>query len=299
MLGSGCRMTRLIQTGVSGLLTVGGTMEDTDYALGRTPAEYDRLIEQAELFRPLTERTLRAAGICAGMQVLDVGCGAGDVSFLLSTLVGPQGGVVGVDLDGEVIQIAAQRRVAQGLANIVFRRGDARSIEVEQLFDAAAGRLVLMYTSDPTTTLRLIAERIRPGGVIVFHEWVGRVPCAMTRQALSTLQDLLSRTFQRSGAHLDIGAQLYRRMADAGLKPNPRPFVEIAVDGEGGVRAYRYWESIARSLLPKIVEYGLATEEEVLRIVERELHDELLATSDLTPLSWPMIGQWARTEGGG
>jgi hypothetical protein len=33
-------------------------MDDTDYAFGRTHAEYGRLIEQAELFRPLTEGKL-------------------------------------------------------------------------------------------------------------------------------------------------------------------------------------------------------------------------------------------------
>ena len=55
--------------------------EDTDYALGRSYAEYDRLIEQGELFRPLTERMLRSSGISRGMSVLDVGCGVGDVSF--------------------------------------------------------------------------------------------------------------------------------------------------------------------------------------------------------------------------
>jgi SAM-dependent methyltransferase len=66
-------------------------MDDTDYALGRTNAEYDRLIEQADLLRPLSERLLRAAGIVAGMHVLDVGCGAGDVSFLVSELVGCEG----------------------------------------------------------------------------------------------------------------------------------------------------------------------------------------------------------------
>ena len=48
-------------------------MDDTDYAFGRSRAEYERLIEQAELFRPLTERMLIAAGIERGMCVLDVG----------------------------------------------------------------------------------------------------------------------------------------------------------------------------------------------------------------------------------
>lgn len=269
-------------------------MEDTDYALGRTSAEYDRLIEQAELLRPITERMLRTAGICAGMHVLDVGCGVGDVSFLVSALVGAQGSVVGVDLDQEAIQIAKKRGAEQQLTNVIFRQADARSIEVERLFDAAVGRLVLMYTTDPTAALQLIAERIRPGGIVAFQEWVGRVPSAMNQPVLESLQRLLSTTFERSGARLDIGAELYRRMLDAGLDPEPRPLAEIAVDGAQGDLAYRRWVLIARSLLPKIVEYGLATEQDVLHILDQELRDELHATPSLTPLSWLMIGQWAR-----
>src|ERR1700686_5227973 len=89
-------------------------MEDTDYAFGRSRAEYDRLIEQAELFRPLTERVLLAAGISRGMHVLDVGCGLGDVSFLVAGMVGPENSVVGVDLDTEALSSrrsdAPQRR---------------------------------------------------------------------------------------------------------------------------------------------------------------------------------------------
>src|SRR5689334_11430544 len=99
-------------------------MDDTDYAFGRSRAEYDRLIEQAELFRPLTERMLLAAGIARGMQVLDVGCGVGDVSFLVAALVGPEGSVVGVDLDAEALKLAEERCTAQGIANVKFRQSD-------------------------------------------------------------------------------------------------------------------------------------------------------------------------------
>jgi ubiquinone/menaquinone biosynthesis C-methylase UbiE len=102
-------------------------MQDADYAFGRGHAEYERLAEQAEIFRPLTERMLRNAGIRAGMRVLDIGCGAGDVSFLVSALVGPEGSVTGVDVDGDAIGVAEQRRAAQGITNISFRHADARS----------------------------------------------------------------------------------------------------------------------------------------------------------------------------
>jgi SAM-dependent methyltransferase len=274
-------------------------MDDTDYALGRTNVEYERLIEQAELLRPLTERLIRAAGIGPGMHVLDIGCGMGDVSFLVSDIVGPEGSVLGVDLDGTALKFANQRRAARGIANVVFREGDARSVGSERLFDAAVGRFVLMYMSDPTAALRLVADRVRPGGILAFHEWVAGISpaSAMNLPVLASFQNLVSRTFLRSGARVDIGAELYWRMCDAGLDPEPRPVAEIAICTDQGEVGYRRWALFARSMLPKIVEYGLATEEEVVDTVERQLRDELV-DARLTPLSWLMIGQWARKTHG-
>jgi hypothetical protein len=43
-----------------------------------------------------------------------------------------------------------------------------------------------------------------------------------------------------------------------------------------------------------MVAYGLATEKDLLDIVEHQLRDELLSASGLRPLNWLMIGQWAR-----
>jgi ubiquinone/menaquinone biosynthesis C-methylase UbiE len=270
-------------------------MEDTDYAFGRSRAEYDRLIEQGELFRPLTERMLLAAGITRGMQVLDVGCGVGDVSFLLAALVGPEGSVVGVDLDAEALKLAEEQRTAQGITNVEFRESDVRLVDRGRLFDAAVGRFVLMFISDPTATLRQVAECVRPSGIVAFQEMDGRVTTApaMNQPVLARLQNLFARTFERSGARLELGAELYSRMLDAGLDPDPKPLAEIAVHMGQGEVAYRRWAQFARSLLPKIVEYGLAAEKDILDILD-QLRDELIPALGFTPLSWLMIAQWGR-----
>jgi ubiquinone/menaquinone biosynthesis C-methylase UbiE len=270
-------------------------MGDADYVFGRGRAEYDRLIEQAEILRPLTERMLRSAGIGAGMHVLDVGCGVGDVSFLVSNLVGAEGSVTGVDLDGDAVGVAEQRRAAQGLTNVSFRQADARSLDSGGVFDAAVGRFVLMYLHDPTQALRLFAERVRPGGIVAFCEMTSVTAAPAGQQpVLAALLALFTSAFERSGARPDIGAELYARMRDAGLRPDPRPLAEVVLCPARDPVAYRRWALFARSMLPKIVEYGLGAEDEIRRSVEHDLREELRAGTGLVPLSWLTSGQWAR-----
>src|ERR1700749_4797795 len=91
------------------------------YAMGYTEHELERLMFQARLLRPMTERLLRGAGIGPGMSGLDVGCGAGDVALLAAELVGPSGSVTGVDRDPRSVALAARRALSQGLSWAGFR----------------------------------------------------------------------------------------------------------------------------------------------------------------------------------
>jgi ubiquinone/menaquinone biosynthesis C-methylase UbiE len=145
-------------------------MTDPTYALGRSADEHQRLLEQAAFLRPLTERVLRAAGIGPGMRVLDVGSGVGDVAFLIAELVGPAGEVVGVDLDGAALGKARDRARVQGLQNVRFVEADFREPDRQGEFDAAAGRVVLLYLADPVEGVKAVARRVRSGGPIVFQE---------------------------------------------------------------------------------------------------------------------------------
>jgi ubiquinone/menaquinone biosynthesis C-methylase UbiE len=272
-------------------------MDDTDYALGRHEAEYERLIEQAELLRPLTRRVFEAAGIEPGMRVLDVGCGVGDVSFLAGEMVGADGSVVGVDLDGTAVELANARRTAQPIRNVAFLSGDAGSIRYGGSFDAVVGRFVLMFMSDATAALTHFTDHLRPGGVAVFHEWVARVHGVSSTQQplLAFLLELLSETFARSGASLNIGSELYWRMLDAGLDPEPQPLAEICVSTGIDTPGPRRWALLAKSLLPKAIEHGLATDADVdIDTLEQRLRDEFLAARGVMPLTFLMVGQWAR-----
>src|SRR5205814_9402808 len=90
------------------------------YALGSTDAEQERLIRQAALLAPFTERFFLGAGIGPGQRVLDIGSGVGDVAMLVAKLVGPSGQVVGVERDARSIARARARVAEAGLHNVSF-----------------------------------------------------------------------------------------------------------------------------------------------------------------------------------
>ena len=58
------------------------TQQDPLYLMGRSDHETARLQRQEQLYGPLTRRLFNEAGVGAGMRVLDVGSGAGDVALL-------------------------------------------------------------------------------------------------------------------------------------------------------------------------------------------------------------------------
>ena|SRR2546425_11291167 len=98
------------------------------YALGSTDAEQARLIRQAALLAPFTERFFRGAGIGPGQRVLDIGSGVGDVAMLVAKLVGPSGEVVGVERNARSIARARARMAEAGLRNVTFTQSDVSQI---------------------------------------------------------------------------------------------------------------------------------------------------------------------------
>ena len=64
---------------------------DSGYELGSGGGELARLELQGRALAPATRMIFAEAGIRPGMRVLDLGCGAGDVSFVAADLAGPEG----------------------------------------------------------------------------------------------------------------------------------------------------------------------------------------------------------------
>jgi SAM-dependent methyltransferase len=225
------------------------------YALGRSRWEYGRLARQAEIMKPMTRRLFEDAGIRSGMTVLDLGSGAGDVAMLLAEMVGPEGRVIGLDLDHDAMQHARERAIEAQFHNVHFVHSDFAHYRPEAPLDAIVGRLVLMYQADPAAALRPVAKHLRLGGAVaVIEPWFRPIEGldGVTKTAINCLIE----TLRRSGAHVDLGPRLHRVFPAAGL-PVPEMRFEAVVDGRDDSPLYQYVADTMASLLPKALEYGV------------------------------------------
>jgi ubiquinone/menaquinone biosynthesis C-methylase UbiE len=100
---------------------------------------------QGDFFSHLTEDVLRQAGICTGMQVLDVGCGVGDVSLLVRRLVGAEGSVLGIDRGASSAETARPRAAMAGMANLRFETADLFSFLLNDLMRWLADSYCFTY----------------------------------------------------------------------------------------------------------------------------------------------------------
>jgi SAM-dependent methyltransferase len=269
-------------------------MNTSPYAFADRAHEQRRLASQAELFDPLTERVFREAGLGNGMRVLDLGSGAGDVAMLAARLVGREGEVVGVERDPEAVASATARVAQAGLSNIRFMQGDAQKLDgVADGFDAAIGRLILMYLPDPAAALRRAAGLLRPGGLVCFHEgdmcydWAAPMTPLWTQMRVWFLEVL-----ERANAAPRMGLSLYPTFIAAGLPP-PELHLECVVGG--GDRAFAWaWANVMRGVLPLMERWGITTASELqAETLAERLLNELGAANGIV-ISPPMIGAWAR-----
>jgi SAM-dependent methyltransferase len=272
------------------------TSTSPTYLMGRTAAEAERLIRQGRFLNPATRRLLTEAGIVAGMRVLDLGSGVGDVALLAAELVGPAGAIVGVDLDPGALAVANERAAAGGLSNVSFVAGDLRAVELAGDFDAVIGRLVLMYVPDPAGALRRLAGLLRPGGVIALQEFNFSPVSLQWYPAMPLCQrywEWVEATVARAGVEPLMGYKLAATFADAGL-PVPHLRLESPLIAGYDPSGYAWAADSLRSMLPLTLQLGVATAEEVdIDTLADRLQAETVAHGGVikTP---DLVGAWTR-----
>lgn len=207
----------------------------------------------------ITLDLIHRLNISPSMHILDVGCGRGDVTFLLAELIGGEGRIVGVDRDENALALAREEAKVRGLTNVSFAHGDLIPDDVPQEgFDAAISRRVFMYQRDAINAVSRVASTIKSGGIIALQEHDSHNDPNLEKfmPVHSKIHSWIWEMVEREGGQKNIGENLFSILASAGLK-------DIDIRAEATVLTPEYdasIPSILKAVWLRILNQGIIEE---------------------------------------
>jgi SAM-dependent methyltransferase len=199
------------------------------------------------------------------MACLEVGCGGGDLAFDMARIVGPEGRVVGTDIDHKKLELACQEAAEQQLTNTEFQFADITQTQPQAEFDLVHARFVLTHLRDPGAAVATMRRALRTGGVLVVEDIDFRgYFCYPECPALWRYVELYTEAVRRKGADANIGPRLPALLAEAGLEGVQMNVVQPAgTEGEVKLVTPLTMENIGDA----VVAEGLASPAEIKQLV--------------------------------
>lgn len=246
------------------------------YAIDESNLERQDLL--ADAFEGPTRELLDRVTVPDGGRCLDVGCGLGHTSELLAEALPSPEGVVGLDADGDLLEVARDRaRDADGVTP-EYRQGDAADLPFgDDSFDMVFTRFLLTHLPDPEPAVEEFRRVCRPGGTVAVQEpdfvTVGTWPPSCAYERAEELTDAIF------DAHM--GRKVWGLLRRAGID-DPEVRAVVPVETEGTTLRRLCTLSLA-AIGGALVENGALDEEEHERLVsdarrvEEEDRDRLVA----------------------
>ena len=234
-----------------------------DYVLARTADEYGRRRARARMFEPDTARLLDRVGIAPGARCLDVGCGPGENMRLMAERVGPDGEVVGADVDVLLGAQAIEDLHAAGHRHCRFHALDAEYATAMPgaRFDLVFARALLLHVRDEVAVLRRLWGSVAPGGHLVVQDFnITTSEVVPPLESATEVPGVALATFRAAGSDLDLGLRVPALFAEAGIGA-PDEIDAVARIAPLPALAGLY-EGVHHSILPAALALGVTTQPE-------------------------------------
>jgi len=227
-----------------------------------------------------TKQLLRRAGLGIGAYCLDVGCGEGDVSQLMSCMVGPGGRVLGIDHDAAQVQTAQELAQWRPKENLQFEQAALQTLPADQPFDFVYARFLLSQSSDPRQEITRMLSITQPHGAVVVEdmEFAGGF-CHPASRAYQHYLDLYQQLYKKRHGDANLGPRLPTLLRQAGCQNVRMKFIQPA-GCRGDVKSIP--ATTLESIRPALLVEGLSTNEELDLLVaqlQREASDKEVITS--------------------
>jgi ubiquinone/menaquinone biosynthesis C-methylase UbiE len=261
---------------------------DDRYALGRTPAEYDRLRTQARAWEPSTARLFDQIGLSPGASCLDAGCGPGEAMRLMAERVGTAGRVLGIDVDTSLGAHALANLHGAGHRQCAFRAHDlaAAGPIPGAPFDLVYARLLLFHLPGRAAVLARLWDAVAPGGHPLVQDYdVRAISVLPTLDSVEELLRVMRAAFTVAGADVSAGLRLPQLFAHAGVGAPDGTDVAGRLEplATGGALLERTY----RSVLPTALAYGIIGERDAAATLDA--FDRDTAEFADRPMLWPLL----------
>lgn len=112
------------------------------------------------------KKTITRAHLHGGARVIEIGCGTGSLALDLAKSAGH---IDAFDVSAEMIRIANQKKLAQGVANVAFQHGtlDGDLPFEPEHFDVALAYSILHLVPDRRRVLAALFDLLKPGGALI------------------------------------------------------------------------------------------------------------------------------------
>lgn len=238
-----------------------------DYILGNLANEIARLEIQSAFFEPLTHRTLLKAGIKEGMNCLDVGCGAGTVTRMMTQMVGEKGHVTGMDVDENYLRYCQKNSAA----NTDFIHDDICNSRLERNrhFDIVYSRFMFVHLKDMRKAVQSMKQFIKKGGAVVIEE-LDHAPdswlCYPENKSVDTLREVYVTLVKKVGGDPFAGRKIYRLLAEESFDASIECNSPCLLMGHEPYNTLGW--RIAESLKPQILGFGLLSDQEYAKMYD-------------------------------
>lgn len=227
------------------------------YVLGNLAKEIRRLEIQAGLFGPLSKEALVKAGIKKGMRCIDIGCGSGSMTRMMSDIVGRTGRVVGVDIDEKYLEYC---RSVSRQSNVEFVRHDISDGNLGGIgsFDIVFSRFLFVHLRDKSKAVRSMKRLLKRGGAMVVQELdhsVGSWLCYPDDRNVEALRKVYVALLKKSGGDPLAGRKLYKLLVDESLDASVDCYSPCLLMGREPYSSLGW--RIMESLRPQILGTGL------------------------------------------
>jgi SAM-dependent methyltransferase len=268
--------------------------EQGDYALARTPEEFERLRLQARVWEHAAGRLFDQVGLAEGATCLDAGCGPGETMRLMAQRVGPSGRVTGADVDAWLGEQAVAMLHGSGHRQCDFVQVDLTAGDAipGAPFDLVYARLVLYHLPPRVEVLRRLWEAVAPGGHLLIQDYdmrsVGVLP---ELPSIDEWRRVALGAFEAAGCDVHVGSRLPQLFAEAGVGSPDGTDVAGRLEPLAGTQ--HAFAAVYRSVLDTAIAHGITN--------ERQAADWLAAiAADAerlpdAPALWPLlISAWKR-----